>query len=98
MSGEDRQAQALHYEIMGIALAVRGHAGEGWLYARLDTALRELDWPGLEQAKRAFDMLPENMRNDILDDRTPEDIAGTAIRRYERYLRAMLLHRGEQSA
>lgn len=68
MNLDERQATRLHYEVMGIALAILGHEGESDFYHELDEALTEPNWGKLAMIQRAYDMLPEARKRQILSD------------------------------
>lgn len=86
---DEHQAKQLHYDIMGVGLAVRGHAGECELYRFIDEALTALDWERMLVIRRGLALLPQHQQEDILSDDVAADAAASAIRRLERYVRAM---------
>ena len=72
---DDHQAKQLHYDIMGVGLAVRGHAGECELYRFIDAALTALDWERMLVIRRGLALLPQHQQEDILSD----DVAADGI-------------------
>lgn len=90
MQIDDRQAKRLHYDVMGIALAIRGHMGEDALFRELDRAISALDWRKMAIAQRSFDLLSEERRRHILNERTDHDEAAGSIALFERNMRTMI--------
>ncbi len=90
MNLTEREAQQLHYEVMGIALAIRGHEGESSLYRELDRAIAGLDWRRMAIIQFAFEMLTTNQRSAILSEQATTDEVVRAIAIFGRHLRSML--------
>ncbi len=62
---DERRSKQLHYDVMGIGLAIRGHMGDSALFHEIDQALNELDWRKLVSIQQAFDLLSE-ARQDLI--------------------------------
>jgi hypothetical protein len=90
MDMSERQSQQLHFDVMGIALAVRGHLGECALFHEIDAALNELDWRTMAIVQYAFEMLTTQRQQTILLDLADADAVGEAITAFERILHSML--------
>ena len=86
---EEKQAKQLHYDVMGIALAIRGHEGESDLFRIIDEALTSQNWVILSRVKRGFDLLSREMQADLMSDESDPGEAAIAIRRLERYARKL---------
>lgn len=95
---DERKAKQLHYDVMGIALAIRGHVGESGLYQEIDAAISALDWRRMAAIQNAFDLLAEHVQALILGEMGDPDEVGRAIAAYERRLRAMLPGAGQRTA
>ncbi len=94
----EREAQKLHYEVMGIALAIRGHEGESTLYRELDQTISDLDFRKMAIVQYAFEMLPTSRQNLIMTENyTDEEVVG-AIAEFNKHLRAMLPRKSAASA
>ena len=70
----------LYNDVMGIALAVWGNAGDCPLFQIIDRALDNYNLPELQCVKEAFDMLPEAMQQDIMADVKTDNTAGAIER------------------
>jgi hypothetical protein len=95
---DERRAKQLHYDIMGIALAIRAHAGESALYQEIDQALTERDWRKMVIIQNAFDMLSAERQQGIMDDLSSKDEVGYSIALFERALRMMLPQQDQRTA
>ena len=80
----------MHYEVMGIALAIRGHNGECDLFQELDQALAETDWRRMAIIQHAFDLISEKRKAVILSDGGSPRVVAHAITIFEQNLRMML--------
>lgn len=98
MNIEEKRAKQLHYDLMGIALAVRGHNGEDALFEEIDSAISALDWRRMAVIQYAFDMLSPERRAAIMGDDTNEEVLGLAIRMFSQILRTMLPENAARSA
>jgi len=98
-SMDERQATRLHYEVMGIALAILGHEGEGETYKELDEALSGPHWGKLGLIQRAFDMLPPERKRQILSntDQDSEAVAGS-IAKFKANFQMMSSREGRKTA
>lgn len=90
MQIDDRQAKRLHYDVMGIALAIRGHMGEDALFRELDRAISALDWRKMAIAQRSFDLLSEERQRHILNEGADHDEVAGSIALFERNMRTMI--------
>ena len=89
MQIDERRAKQLHYDVMGIALAIRGHTGETGLFQEIDAALSAQDWRKLAIIQNAFDMItPERQELIMGDMRNPDEVM-RSISLFERHLRTM---------
>jgi hypothetical protein len=98
MHTDERRAKQLHYDVMGIALAIRGHAGESGLFQEIDAALTTQDWRKLAMIQNAFELLSIERRQLILGDMGDPDEIGRSIAMFERALRMMTPSSGQRSA
>lgn len=87
---DEQRAQQLHYDVMGIALAIRGHVGESGLFQDIDRALSAQDWRALSIIQYAFEMLTTSRQQAILSDMADPETVGEALNAFERVLRSML--------
>lgn len=97
MQIDEQRAKQLHYDVMGIALAVRGHVGESGLYRELDEALTGLDWRKMAIVQHAFDMLSTERQQLIMSEMGDPDEIGRSIDLLERGIR-LLAPKPAQSA
>ena len=98
MKMTEHETQKLHYEVMGIALAIRGHEGESTLYHDLDQAISDTDWRKMAIIQFAFEMLTTQQRTAILSDQTTGDDVVAAIAVFDKHLRSMLPGKASKSA
>jgi len=98
MNIDERRAKQLHYDVMGIALAIRGHAGASGLFEEIDAALSGLDWRRMAIIQNAFDMLSEARQAVIMGEMGAPDEVGQSIAVFERTLRTMLPISSQRSA
>ncbi|HEX9841118.1 MAG TPA: hypothetical protein VGC20_00150 [bacterium] len=98
MQIDERRAKQLHYEVMGIALAIRGHAGESGLYQEIDAALTDQDWRKMAIVQHAFEMLSTQRQTLILSEIGDLDEVGRSITLLERGIRMMSPAPSERSA
>ena len=98
MNMDERRAKQLHYDVMGIALAIRGHAGESGLFQEIDAALSGLDWRRMAIIQNAFDLLSDERQQLIMGDMGDPDEVGQSISVVERALRTMLPANSQRSA
>jgi hypothetical protein len=89
MQIDERRAKQLHYDVMGIALAVRFHAGESGLFKEIDAALSELDWRKMAIIENAFDMLSTQRQELLMGEMGDTDEIGRTITLLERGIRMM---------
>ena len=89
MHMDERRAKQLHYDVMGIALAIRGHTGDSGLFQELDAALSQRDWRKMAVVQSAFDMLSAQRQQLIMDDMGHPDEVGRSIALFEKSLRMM---------
>lgn len=94
----ERQAKQLHYDVMGIALAIRGHTGETGLFQHIDAALTGLDWDGMIKIQTAFNMLRSEQQELILGDMGDPDEIGHSIAIFERSLHQMGIGTSQRTA
>lgn len=98
MNLSERESQKLHYEVMGIALAIRGHEGESSLYNELDQAITQMDYRKMSIVQYAFEMLPTSRQSLVLSEHfTDEEVVG-AIAEFNTHLRTMLPRRATAGA
>lgn len=95
---DERQAKQLHYEVMGIALAIRGHTGESGLFMQIDVALAHQDWAQLAMIQSAFNLLSDESQALILGDMGEPDAVGRSIAMFERTLYRMDAAQNPRSA
>lgn len=98
MQIDEQRAKQLHYDVMGIALAIRGHAGENGLYQEIDAALTELDWRKMAIIQHAFEMLSTPRQVLIMSDIGDPDEIGRSIALLERGIRMLSPAPKERSA
>ena len=98
MNVDDRRAKQLHYDVMGIALAIRSHTGESGLFQELDAAVSALDWRIMSIVQYAFEMLTSSRQQAILSDMADPEVVGEAITIFERSLRTMMPAEAQRSA
>jgi len=89
MEMQENYAKQLHYDVMGIAMAVRGHLGECALFQEIDAAVQTLDWRKMATIQDAFDMLSERQRDAIMGSGDDSD-AGMAIQVLNQVLRTLV--------
>lgn len=94
----EQESQQLHYQVMGIALAIRGHEGDSILYHELDEAISGLDWRKLAIIQYAFEMLPTSRQNLILSKDTTDQEVVESIATFNTQLRSMLPRSSSKSA
>ena len=70
----------LYNDVMGIALAVWGNAGDCPLFQIIDRALDNYNLQELKCVKEAFDMMPETMQGDIMADVKTDNTVGAIER------------------
>ena len=91
MNINENYAKKLHYDVIGIAMAIRGHLGECTLFMEIDEAVQSLDWRKMAIIQYAFDMLTEERRHEILSGLPEHDTsAKTSIEMFNQVLRTML--------
>jgi hypothetical protein len=84
---EAQRAKQVYSEVMGIALAIRGHTGDSSLYRELDQALNRQDWRKLAIIQHTFEMLSTRRQAEIMSSfGDPDDLKG-ALTHFERVLR-----------
>jgi hypothetical protein len=98
MNIDERRAKQLHYDVMGIALAIRGHAGPSGLFEEIDAALTDLDWRKLVVIQNAFDLLSTERQQLILGEMGDPDAVGHSITIFERMLRTMAPRGSQRTA
>jgi len=81
---ENFQEMRLYNEVMGIALAVWGNAGDCPFFRFIDRALDNFNEEAMRIVKQSFDMLPENMQAEIMSEHKSENTIA-AIERFSRY-------------
>ena len=81
--------QKLHYDVMGIGLAVRAIEGEGPLFALIDQALSQKNERLMKAVFNAFNMLNENQRQHIMNGTGDESTLSMNLARMERYIRVI---------
>ena len=90
MNLSEREAQKLHYEVMGIALAIRGHEGESSLYNEVDQAISDTDFRKMSIIQYAFEMLPTSRQAQILTESFTDEEVVASIAEFNNHLRTML--------
>ena len=90
MKMSEREAQKLHYEVMGIALAIRGHEGESTLYHEIDQAISDTDFRKMSIIQYAFEMLPSSRQSHVLTENFTDENVVSSIAEFNAHLRAML--------
>jgi hypothetical protein len=98
MNIDERRAKQLHYDVMGIALAIRAHTGESGLFQEIDAALTNLDWRTMATIQNAFDLLSSERQQLIMGDMGNPDEVGRSIAIFERALRTLMPRDGQRSA
>jgi hypothetical protein len=88
-SSNEQHAKQIYFEAMGIAMAVRGHAGAAGLFQELDAALTGPDWSALRVILDAFDRLPAPGQRLILSEMGDPEAVGYALAQFERTLREL---------
>lgn len=87
----------LYNDVMGIALAVWGNAGDCPVFHTIDKALDNYNLKDLNCIKDAFGMLPEHVQRDIMSDiKTDETTA--AIERLRENIGALIKANKAQTA
>ena len=86
------ERERLLYDVMGIALAIRGHLGECTLYRELDATITEQNWRKLAIIQNAFQMLAPERREIILGDTGYMGEIHSAVAMFEGNLRSMVPH------
>ncbi len=86
------ERERLLYDVMGIALAIRGHLGECTLYRELDAAITEQNWRKLAIIQNAFEMLAPERCEIILGDTGHMGEIHGAVAMFEGNLRSMVPH------
>ena len=86
------EQERLLYDVMGIALAIRGHLGECMLYRELDAEITEQNWRKLAIIQQAFEMLAPERREIILGDTGHMGGIHGVIAMFEGNLRSMVPH------
>ena len=89
MQIDERRAKQLHFDVMGIALAIRGHAGDTGLFRDIDEAITQADWRKMTIIQSAFDMLSDQRQQLIMSEMGDPDEVGRSIALFERTLRTM---------
>ncbi len=87
----------LYNDVMGIALAVWGTAGDCPLFQIIDRALDNYNLQELQCVKEAFDMLTEAMQGDIMSD-VKTDNTAAAIERLRENSAALIKAKKAQTA
>lgn len=90
MNMSEREAQKLHYEVMGIALAIRGHEGESTLYNEIDQAISDTDFRKMSIIQYAFQTLPSSRQALVLTENYTDEEVLTSIAEFNTHLRSML--------
>ena len=98
MNIDERRAKQLHYDVMGIGLAIRGHTGESGLFQEIDAALSARDWRKMAIIQNAFDMLSAERQELIMGDMRSPDEVMRSIAIFERHLRTMAPVSGQRTA
>ena len=81
--------QKLHYDVMGIGLAVRTIEGEGPLFALIDTALTSKNERQMKAILNAFNMLTSDQRLQVMEGIGDESTLLLYLARMERYIRVI---------
>jgi hypothetical protein len=84
---EAQRARQVYSDVMGIAAAIRGHAGETALYRELDQALTRQDWRKLAIIQHTFEMLSTPRQAEIMSSFGDPDDLRRALTHFERVLR-----------
>jgi len=98
MNIDERRAKQLHYDVMGIAMAIRGHTGETGLFQEIDEALTGQDWRKMAMIQSAFDVLSPERQQLIMGDMGNPDEVGRSIAMFERALHMMEPASGQRTA
>ena len=87
----------LYNDVMGIALAVWGNAGDCPVFHMIDKALDNYNLKELNCVKDAFGMLPEHVQSNIMSDIKTDETA-LAIDRLRENINALMKVDKAQSA
>ena len=90
MNLSEREAQKLHHEVMGIALAIRGHEGESSLYNEIDQAISNTDFRKMSIIQYAFQTMPSSRQALVLTENFTDEEVTASIAEFNNHLRTML--------
>ena len=82
---ETQADMRLYNEVVGIALAIWSHVGDGPIFRVIDKALDSYSIAEMENIRVAFNMLPDSMQQDIMAEQKSSNTGG-AVERFSRYV------------